>query len=119
MATAPLTARKVSRVLKDSGIPVGYRYSQTGYRNSDGLPIFEPGAQVTAMRRDRYSGEVPDDKVSVFLVAPDPRTQDEVVRYHEDLDTLLFKASTALYEAGIRHAVKRGHTIIATLDQEV
>lgn len=47
MSVTPRPARVVSDVLRRAGIPVGYRYSQTGYSTSSGARATENGVIVT------------------------------------------------------------------------
>ena len=68
MAARPAGA--VSRVLRAAGIPVGYRYRQTGYVDRDGRKVDVPGAEVTRLRRSRYSGMEDAGHVAVYLIDP-------------------------------------------------
>lgn len=71
MSTATITtARRVSRAIARAGIPTGYRYTQTGYTDRDGIKVRAPGVEVTRRRRARYGGYEDYGYVAVFLIDP-------------------------------------------------
>lgn len=73
-----LTATTVSRALRRAGIPVGYRYTQTGYVR-DREPVTEPGCEVTRSKRARYGGT--EDAGCVLVYPIDPSKSDGSVDF--------------------------------------
>lgn len=88
------TAASVSAVLRGAGIPVGYRYTQTGYVDRDRHPVHVPGCEVTRNKRSRYSGQEDAGCVRVMLIDPS-RTDGEVSDAFRD------RVATALRQAGL------------------
>lgn len=91
------TARQVSRVLKAAGIPTGYRYTQSGYRNRDGSLVTEAGVEVSRMIDTRYSGRVDAGCVNVYLIAG------ALLGGHaESYESLAARVRAALEDAGYK-----------------
>lgn len=100
----------VSRALSAAGIPVGYRYTQTGYVDRDRRPLTAPGADVTRRRKARYGGVEDLGHVAVHLVEP--------TTGNEPPEEFIARAEAALRSAGLP-VTRRGATLIVPDDEEV